>query len=188
MPKNSFLVEIQMRTTIRVFSFVALVLLVSVSTARAQGSWSEISVSAARVDFDLSGTGETNGLAVRATRPFTPHVVLELRSLFARPCQQFQDCKDVGPATLFAPEAQLQYHWTLGRMEPYVGAGLGISALRSSLQTDWDPTMSFAVGTGVRLTDQLGLTGEVRLRGHEWRFVGSTAEISTGVVWRLPQF
>lgn len=177
-----------MRTTIRVFCSLAMVLLASVSTARAQGSWSEISVLAARVDFDLSGTGQTNGVAVRATRSFTPHVVLELRSLFARPCQQFQDCREMGPATLFAPEAQLQYHWALGRIEPYVGAGLGTSALHSSLGTDWEPTMSFAVGSGVRLTDQLGLTGEARLRGHEWRFVGSTAEISAGVVWRLPQF
>ena len=176
-----------MPTTIRIAWCLSLALLATASTAHAQG-WSEVSVSVTRVDFDLSGTGQTNGLAVRATRSITPHVVLELRSLFARPCQQFQDCKDMGPATLLAPEAQLQYHWAVGRVEPYVGAGLGTSALRSSLGTDWEPTMSFAVGSGVRLTDQLGLTGEFRLRGHEWRFAGTTSEISAGVVWRLPRF
>ena len=173
--------------TIRTIGLFSLALLASVSTAQAQG-WSELSVSAARIDFDLSGTGQANGLAVRTTRSFTPNVVLELRTLFARPCQQFQDCKEIGPATLIAPEAQLQYHWNLGRMEPYVGAGLGTAALRSSLGTDWEPTMSFAVGTGVRLTDQLALTGEARLRGHEWKFVGTTAEISAGLSWRFPSF
>ena len=47
---------------------------------------------------------------------------------------------------------------------------------------------AFGVGTALRLTDQLALTGELRLRGHEWRFVGTTAEIAAGISWRLPQF
>ena len=37
--------------------------------------------------------------------------------------------------------------------------------MKSDFHTDWDPTLSFAVGTGVRLTERLGVTGEVRLRG-----------------------
>ena len=31
----------------------------------------------------------------------------ELRGLFARPCQQFQSCTDVGPATLIVPPSRL---------------------------------------------------------------------------------
>jgi hypothetical protein len=40
----------------------------------------------------------------------------------------------------------------------------------------------------VRLTERLGVTGEFRLRGHEWDFVGTTAEISAGLAWRFPSF
>ncbi len=179
-----------MRLVTRTFvSFLFTLAVASVTAAHAQdSSWTELSVSAAHVDFDLSGIGNTGGLVVRTSRAFTPHVGIEVRALFARPCQQFQDCKDVGPATLFAPEAQLQYRWTVGRLEPYVGAGLGASALRSSFNTDWEPTVSFAAGTGVRLTDQLALTGEFRMRGHEWRFTGTTTEVSAGLAWRLPMF
>ena len=175
-----------MRSTLFV-ACVTAVLLAGATSAQAQESWT-LNVSASYLDFDLSGTGQTGGLAVRATRPLSSSVVLEIGSTFARPCQQFQDCKATGPATLFAPEAQLQYHWGLGRFEPYVGAGLGASALRSSLRTDWEPTMSVGVGTAVRVTDQLALTGEFRLRGHEWRFVGTTTEIAAGLSWRLPRF
>ena len=176
-----------MRSTFLAFCSVASLLGVGASPAHAQQSW-DLNVSAAYVDFDLSGTGQTGGVAVRAKRPLTPGVVLELGGTFARPCQQFQDCKATGPATLFAPEAQLQYHWGLGRFEPYVGAGLGASALRSSLRTDWEPTLSFAGGTAVGLTDQLALIGEFRLRGHEWKFTGTTTEISAGLSWRFPTF
>ena len=179
-----------MRLVVRtIASFMFAFAVAGATAADAQdSSWSELSVSAARVDFDLSGTGNTGGLVVRTSRALTSHIGVELRALFARPCQQFQDCKAVGPATLFAPEAQLQYRWNVGRVEPYLGAGLGASALRSSFHTDWEPTVSFAAGTGVRLTDQLALTGEFRLRGHEWRFVGTTTEVSAGLAWRLPMF
>jgi hypothetical protein len=181
-----------MRFGVRVFgSFAFMLLLTGVASARAQGSsWGELSVTAGRVDYDLSGTGHASGIAIRATRDLTPHVGLELRGLFARPCQQFQSCKDVGPATLFVPEAQLQYRWNAGRLQPFVGAGLGLSALRSSFYkaTDWDPTVSFSAGTGVRLTDRVALTGEFRLRGHEFRFVGTSTEVNAGLSWRLPGF
>ena len=103
-----------MRFAIRAAGSFAFVLFLSGATpAHAQGSsWGELSVTAGRVDYDLSGVGHTGGLAIRAKKDLTPSVGLELRGLFARPCQQFQSCKDVGPATLFVPEAQLQYRWS----------------------------------------------------------------------------
>jgi hypothetical protein len=60
--------------------------------------------------------------------------------------------------------------------------------VKSSFHTDWDPTLSLAAGTGVRLSDRLGLTGEFRLRGHEREFTGTTAELSAGLAWSLPSF
>ena len=164
-------------------SFVCLASVIAVSPASAQSSAGlDVSVSAARLDYDLSGVGNTAGMAVRATRDLTSNVRLEVGGTFAKPNQQF------GPSTLFMPEAQLQYRWGAGRLAPYVGGGLGAALVKSDLHSDWDPTLSFAVGTGVRLTERLGLTGELRLRGHEWDFVGTTAEISAGLAWRLPSF
>ena len=179
-----------MRSRVAVISsFVSVLLLSGVVPARAQdSSWGALSVTAGRVDYDLSGTGSAGGFAVRATKDLTPNVGLELRGLFARPCQQFQSCTEVGPATLIVPEAQLQYRWNVGPLEPFVGAGLGLSALRSSFHTDVDPTVSFSAGTGIRLTERLGLTGEFRLRGHEFRFVGTSTEVNAGLSWRLPSF
>lgn len=176
-----------MRSIVRVMLTLVL-LLAGAGSAAAQSAWTEMSVSASYIDFDLSGTGQTSGLVVRATRPLSSRVSLEVRSLFARPCQQFQHCEDDGPAVLIAPEAQLQYHWTVGRVEPYVGGGLGAAAVRGSLGTRWDPTLSFSAGTGVRLTDRLALNGEFRLRGHEWKFTGTTTELAIGLGWRFPTF
>ena len=168
-------------------SFVFAVVLFGAIPAQAQTpSRGELGVTAGLVDFDLSGTGQTTGVAVRMTRYFTPHLGLEVRTLFARPCQQFQSCDDVGPATLIVPEAQVQYRWQAGRVEPFVGAGLGASALTSSFDTRWDPTIAFTAGMGVRLTNAVSLVGEFRLRGHEFDFTGSTAEFNGGVAWRLP--
>jgi hypothetical protein len=182
-----------MQQTARIFLWCAGLLMVPASMAHAQtatptAQWQDLSVSLGRLDYDLSGVGHTAGVAVRTTRQFTPHVRLEFRTLFARPCQQFQDCRTTGPATLFAPEAQVQYGWKVGRLQPFVGAGLGTAMMRSSFHTDWDPTMSFGGGTGVRLTDRVGLHTEFRLRGHEWRFTSTTSEISAGVSWHLPAF
>ena len=153
-----------------------------VSTAHAQSAWGDLTVSAARIDYDLSGTGTAAGVAVRATRDLTSNVRIEFGGLFAKPQQQF------GPSTLFAPEAQLQYLWDAGRVSPYVGGGIGAAVVKSAFDTAWDPTLSVAAGTGVRLTERLGVTGEFRFRGHEWDFVGTTAEISAGLAWRLPSF
>jgi hypothetical protein len=173
---------------------VPLVFLVSVlasSPALAQNpSWGDFALTAAVIDYDLSGTGRTAGFGARITRDLTDHLVLEGRGLFARPTQQS------GPSTLFVPEAQLQYRWHLGRVTPFAGGGLGAamvhSNFRSDYSTDWDLTMSVAGGTGVRLTEQLGLIGELRVRGIEWDFPGnfpaSTAEWSLGLAWRLPAF
>ena len=164
------------------FSFAFALAVAGVSTAHAQGSSWDFAVSGARVDYDLSGTGTAPGLAVRSTRDLTPNVRIELGGLFAKPQQQF------GPSTLFMPEAQLQYRWNAGRLSPYVGGGVGVAMDKTDFRTDWDPTVSFSIGTGVRLTERVALTGEFRLRGHEWRFVGTTSELSAGLTWRLPSF
>ena len=169
----------------RVVSALVLALVASnAAPAAAQDkSWGDIKVSLARIDYDLSGTGSAAGLAVRTTRDISPNVRLEFGALFAKPEQQF-----VGTSTLFVPEVQLQYRWNLGRVAPYVGGGIGAALVKSPLRSDWDPTLAAAVGTDVRISERLAVTGEFRLRGHEWRATGTTAEFSAGLSWRLPSF
>jgi hypothetical protein len=145
-------------------------------------SWGEFAVSGVGMEYDLSGVGTAPGLAVRATHDLSEHVVFELRGLFAKPNQQF------GPSTLVVPEVQLQYRWNAARLSPFVGVGGGTAMVKSSFDTTWDATVSFSAGTGIRLTEQLGLLGEVRLRGVEYRFTGTIAEWAVGLAYRLPQF
>ena len=165
------------------FLFALTLGVTGVSTSYAQqAAWGEITVSAARLDYDLSGTGNTPGVAVRATRALTPNLSFEFGGMFARPEQQF------GPSTLFMPEAHLRYTWSLGRVSPYVGGGLGAAMVKSDFHTDWDPTYAFASGATAWLTNRMGLTGEFRLRLHEWQSAGTTSELSGGVTWRLPSF
>jgi hypothetical protein len=153
------------------------------SPASAQdGAWG-ISASAMRLDYDLSGVGNAPGLTVRATRDLSSNVSLEFGGSFARPDQQF-----VGRSTLFMPEAQLRYRWNVGRVSPHVGGGLGAAMVKSPFHTDWDPTLSVAAGTSVRLTERLSAVGELRVRGHEWRFTGTTSELAAGLAWQLPSF
>jgi hypothetical protein len=157
--------------------------LAGVATAHAQNPSSVgITVSAMMINYDLSGVGTTPGIAVRSTYPLAGHVSLEFGGVFATPDQQF------GASSLFIPEAQLRYRWSAGRVAPYIGGGLGVARVASDFHIDWDPTLSIAAGAGIRLTERLELNGEFRLRGHEWRFVGDTAELSAGLTWQLPSF
>lgn len=171
-----------MRIQYRVMQMcLAALAIASVSSARAQTtSWGDVSVSAVRIDYDLSGTGNAPGLAIRSTKNLWSNLAVEFGGVYAKPDQQF------GTSSLFMPEAQLRYRWNAGRFFPYVGGGIGAARVKSDFHTDWDPTMSFSAGTGVHVTDRLAVTGEFRLRAHEWRSVGTTAEISAGLAWHLP--
>ena len=111
--------------------------------AGADTPWGDLSVSALRLDYDLSGTGNAPGLAIRSTKNLSTNVSVEFGGVYAAPSQQF------GSSSLFMPEAQLRYRWNVGRFFPYVGAGLGAARVGSDFHTDWDPTMSFSAGTGV---------------------------------------
>jgi hypothetical protein len=154
-----------------------------VSAAFAQDpSWGDFALAPVVINYDLSGTGTTAGFAGRVTRDLTPHVAIEARGLFARPEQQF------GTSSLFIPEAQVQYRWNIGRVSPYVGGGIGMAIVRSTFRDDIDPTLSAGGGARVKLTERVGLLGEMRLRGIEWGFVGSVAEWTVGLSWRLGEF
>lgn len=179
---------------VRVVLSSIVVILFSSAPAYAQGpSWGDLNVSAGRIDFDLNGTGKAYGAAVRAKRHLTSHLALEVGGTYARYCgSQFRgECEPIqllGTTSLFMPEAQLQYRWNLGRVSPYAGGGVGAARRSARGLSLWEPTFTTAGGAAVYLTDRLGINGELRLRGHKKGFSGSTAEISAGLVWRLPAF
>ena len=165
--------------------FAAAIVIVgsAASTASAQDrTWGDFGVSLVAMQYDLSGTGNAPGIAARISRDLSPGLSLEFRSLFAKPEQQ------VGRSTLIVPEAQLQYRWNIARVSPFVGGGIGAAFIQSPFRADWDPTLSAAAGAHVRLTERVGLIGELRLRGVEWEFSGSVAEWSAGLTWRLPSY
>ncbi len=168
------------RLHLAVCSFVMIVGVASAASAQEPGRW-EFGTAAAVVQYDLVGVGNAPGFAVRAARDLSTHIVLETRGLVAWPEQRS------GRSTLFVPEAQIQYRWNIARFSPYVGAGGGLAMVRSHIRTNWDSTLSVAGGTGIRLTDRVGVMGELRLRGID-SFAASTAEWSVGMTWRLPAF
>jgi len=85
-----------------------------------------------------------------------------------------------------APEAQLQFHLPVGRFTPYVGAGIGVVRESSAaIETEWTPTVLFAGGTRVAVNDRVGVFGELRIRGVEWDFVGTMADVVFGAAIRI---
>ena len=177
-----------------VLSFVFAILFSTASPARAQdSSWGNLAVTMGRMDFDLNGTGNAYGVAVRAKHHLSPHLALEVGGFYSRYCgdQYLGECVPnpvLDRTSLFMPEAQLQYRWNLGRLSPYAGGGMGAARLSALGVSVWRPTFSATVGTAVYLTDQLGITGDFRVRGHGRHFSGSTSEITAGLAWRFPSF
>lgn len=165
--------------TIRTASFAFALIIAASAPAFAQHTTS-LAIGGGAMNFDLSGTGTTPAFTARVSRDLGAHFVVEGSVLIAMPEQQF------GPSTVIAPELQLQYHLPVGRFTPYLGAGIG--AFRESadaIETDWTPAVSFAGGTRVALNARAGLFGEMRVRGVEWDFAGSTVDITGGLVIRL---
>lgn len=166
-------------TIIRTLAFALLSVAATSAPAFAQNETSLL-LGGGVMNFDLSGTGTVPAFTARVSRDLGANFVVEGAVLVAKPDQQF------GPSTVIAPEVQLQYHLPAGRFTPYLGAGIGtFRESAAAIETDWTPAVSFAGGTRVSLNDRVGLFGELRVRGVEWDFAGSTVDVTGGVVVRL---
>lgn len=132
------------------------------------------------MDYDLSGTGRTIPLTIRATKALSEHVSFEAGATIANPEQQF------GRSTFTAPEVRVVYAWRLGRVLPFIAGGGGVSATQSDLLgTRWRSTLLAGGGARVHLNDQIYAIGELRLRGVSRKFSGSTGEFLGGLGWRF---
>ena len=167
-----------MRNRLSLFVVAAVLVLVSMTNASAQefAAPNSIGVTAGAVNFDLSGTGTTWGMAVRGTRALTPNLAVELSALFARPDLQG------GRALLVTPEAHLQYHWRVGHFAPYAGGGVGFAhQSRDGSPSVTNLALSTAGGVRAYVSDRVALLSEVRLRGIQRDFSATTAEWMGGV-------
>ena len=152
----------------------------SFGTAAAQDT--RVTLSAGVSEFDLSGTGTAFTASARVDVPIRPVLLLEAGIGFLSADQQFGDT-----TTVLLPEVQAQVQYP-GSLSPYLGLGLGLAAdFRDEEDggTEVDPTFSIAGGVRVAVTEELGLRAELRVRGHETGFVGTTADITGGLSWRF---
>jgi hypothetical protein len=172
------------RTIFLMMTIVGLVL-TGVTPARAQSVLAPggISVSSGVFNYDLSGTGNTPAIAVAADWRLIGNWLLEAGLTAARPVQQF------GDRTVFIiPEVQVQHEWTLGRLSPFAGGGIGAGIdFRDELFGGARTDLALSAGGGLRaaLTDAMGLRGEFLLRGFGRDFSATAAEIRGGVYWRF---
>jgi hypothetical protein len=167
-----------MRNVLSIFVVAAVLVLAGTDRALAQESAARntLGVTTGAVNFDLSGTGTTWGVAVRGTRALTSHLALDMGTLFAWPDLQG------GSARLIVPEVQLQYHWRFGRLAPYAGGGVGFAyQSREGSPSATNLVLSGAGGVRAYVSDGVALMGEFRLRGHERDFSGTTAEWMGGL-------
>jgi outer membrane protein with beta-barrel domain len=148
--------------------------------AHAQAAQNSIVAAVSMTEFDLAGVGTAPGMIIRASRALTGHVAVE------GSFQMSWLSEDFGRSKLFAPEAHLQYHWQAGSFRPYVGGGAGIAWRDRGLfgNSEANLTLSVVGGTRFDVTERLGLLGELRLRGIDPDFSGSTADVMGGVSWR----
>lgn len=141
-----------------------------------------VSLNTGLFQFDLSGTGWAPMVAVRAATPISHVLLLEGAFTAARPGQQF------ATTTYLVPEAQIQLVLPFSGISPYMGLGGGAAFdLRDSdvggLQADL--TISGSLGIKAWLKDALGVQAEIRSRGVELDFTGSTTEYTLGLIWRI---
>ena len=151
-----------------------------IASAQEFAAQHSVGVTAGAANFDLSGTGTTLGIGVRAVRALTPHVAIETGVLFARPDLQG------GRATLVLPEAHLQYHWRFGNVAPYAGGGLGFARQsREGSASATNLALSAAGGARAYVSERVAVLGEFRLRGIERDFSGTIAELTGGISFTL---
>ena len=158
----------------------ALFLFAAPKAAHAQAARNSIVAGFSMMEFDLVGVGTAPGMIIRASRALTGNVAVE----GSFPMSWLSE--DFGKSKLFAPEAHLQYHWQAGSFRPYIGGGAGVAWRDRGLfgNSDANLTLSVAGGTRFDVTERLALIGELRLRGIERDFAGSTADFMGGLSWR----
>lgn len=162
---------------------LAIASLLSVTTvAQAQRPPQRFAIGAVAgaTQYDLSGTGTTAVVGLRAEHQLQRWLVGEVALGLFRITPQFGGSS----LTYTIPEAQLQLQLPLGIVRPYLGAGGGWVLVRGG-ETG---TASGAIGTRVLVPGTgLDTRAELRVRGIGSSFSGATAEWTVGLAYRFPR-
>jgi hypothetical protein len=143
---------------------------------------SGVALSAGVADFDLTGSGTTAMVALRADAELRRWLVGEIGVGALRP-------KEARPSrlTYVVPEAQLQLQIRAGALRPYLGGGGGwfyAIGPNRKLQS----ALSASAAGGVRIAQpghRYGLQAEVRLRGIDREFSREVTEWTAGAAFRF---
>ncbi|MBW3533929.1 MAG: outer membrane beta-barrel protein [Gemmatimonadetes bacterium] len=128
--------------------------------------------------YDLEGTGAVPFGGVRLPLPMHRWIVLEPAITYAAYESQGGD-----NIPLLTPEVQVQGRLDLGRVDPFLGLGIGGTFdLRENRGGEELVVSTYSVGAGARgwLGRGWSLRGELRVRGIDG-FTGSAAEWTVGV-------
>ena len=158
----------------------AVALLGSAQTAQAQ---TRLGLFVGASEYDLSGVDQATIVAIRVHRDLRRYAVLEFGVAHAELRQD-----GIGRTNLYLPEVMGQLQWPVGRVAPYLGAGVGLGIdvpVNTALSTDIDATFSAALGARVGLPYNLTLSLDGRLRTFGTRFTASGSEGTIGLSYRL---
>lgn len=141
-----------------------------------------LSFSAGAANFDLTGSGVTPLVALRADAELTRWLVGEVGVSALRPNERFD-----ARLTYVVPELQFQLQLRAGRVRPYLGAGGGwFYAIGADRSRQSALSASAAAGARLDLRDvRFGLRAELRVRGIDREFSRRVAEGTGSVVWRF---
>jgi hypothetical protein len=147
-------------------------------TGAAQGRPS-VSLTAGISEYDLSGTGDTLFVALRAQFPLNSFLLVEPGLGYMKYVTQGGDAR-----THWFPEVQLQAELSIRRVRPYLGAGIGASYVSQDGQNETELTLSGAGGVRVDVGAGWGAGGELRVRAVD-PWTGTTADFGLAVRRRL---
>lgn len=162
---------------------VALLLLATGHLAAQQGGGppSETALLAGPSSYDLSGTGTAFAASLSSTVHLAGRVLL-LSPNFG----YFTYRTQFGSRRHFLfPEAGLQLQAPMGRFRPYLGAGAGAGIDTQGGPSQLDFTLHAAAGFRLRVRNEWGLRGELRVRSVD-PFHGNTADFGIGITRGIP--
>ncbi|MBI4421780.1 MAG: hypothetical protein HY560_13225 [Gemmatimonadetes bacterium] len=147
----------------------------TVAPAGAQGrAPSFLSISAGATQYDLSGTGTTYVIAARIDGAIGSYGIFEPGVTFLSYEPDFG-----GRLNYLLPEISFQGQVYVGRLRPYLGAGIGFANITNGPNFN-ELTLHLTGGGRIRLAGPWGIRFEVRARTIDpWR--NSTADFTVGV-------
>lgn len=130
-------------------------------------------------EYDLSGVGWTSVYALRLPIGTTSWFTVEPgMTYFSYEGQSSQDIWYINP------EVQAQLTPFQGRVRPYLGAGVGVARGSSEGRSEWDATLSGALGLRAGLAGPWSALGEVRVRTID-PWTGTLGEFGLGLARRF---